>query len=371
MRKNLFFFAAAALALASCSNDETVAVNESDAISFRPLVENVTRATDAHFNVSGDQFKVTAFPQGTTVTPYFSNVVFTGDGTTFTSASKYYWPKDNNLDFYAWAPADVADNYSSIPVTVNTTVASQIDLVYAVTKDWGKVDVQTGTPAGHKVDGTTVQGVNINFRHAESKVAIQLKNSNSTLKVTVNNVALGNVSGSGTFAISETNTDVKDNAKITSGWASLGAATAAYSQTISPTVYSTAAAAGDDMILIPQTITAVDKYTKQGADPAANDPFDGPYIKVAMKIQNSSDDTYILGAPSGANEYVETLWPLPTSTWNPGYRYTYIVDLAGGGYHPANIDTDADLDPILDGAEIKFVTVTVDNWTEGTVINVP
>ena len=76
MKKNLFILGIAALAFAACSNDEVVEVNQGEAISFRPLMTGVTRAIDAHFNVSGDKFKVTAFPQGTTSTAYFSNVIF-------------------------------------------------------------------------------------------------------------------------------------------------------------------------------------------------------------------------------------------------------------------------------------------------------
>lgn len=368
MRKRIAFlsFAAAIAFCYSCSNDETVAVNttpQDNEISFRPLMTGMTRAIDASFG-DASTFKVTAFPQGTT-TPYFSNVVFTGSGGTFSSAAKYYWPSTTNLDFYAWAPATVSDNYASIPITVASDAASQIDLVYAVTKDWGKVAVQTGTPAGHFVDGSTVQGVAINFRHAESKVAINLKNSVNTLTITVSNVEIGNISGSGTFAIAETNTDGKDNAKITSGWSSIGAATSSYSQAISPAVYTTTAAAGEEMILIPQTLTEATTYTKVGSTPAANDPFDGPFIKVQMKIQNAADGSYILGAASGANEYVTAMWPLPTTTWAPGYKYTYTVELSGGGYNPVNADTDAELDPILGGSEIKFVTVTVDDWSDG------
>ena len=53
--------------------------------------------------------------------------------------------------------------------------------------------------------------------------------------------------------------------------------------------------------------------------------------------------------------------------WEPGKKYTYTVDLAGGGYFEENQDettVDADLDPILDGAVIKFVSVTVDDWVD-------
>ena len=373
MKKKLFFLAVAGLVLASCSNDETVAVNNGDAISFRPFSSGMTRAVDAHFNQVNDEFKVTAFPQGTTTTAYFSNVVFRGDGTNFTSTSqKYYWPSGTNLDFYAWAPAAQSNNYASIPVLVASDAASQIDLVYAKTLDWGKVALQTGTPAGHRIDGSTVQGVTINFRHAESRVVIKLKNSNSNLDITVKNATIGNVIGSGTFSIAETNTDGQGTARITSGWGSLGAATAIYSQDITPAVFTTETQAGDAMILIPQTLTNASAYANSGTA-AAGDVFTAPYIKVSLKIQNHADGSYIVGAASGVNEYVEALFPLPTMTWNPGYVYNYIVDLAGGGYFTTNQDDNEDLDPILEGAEIKFVNVTLDVWevTAGTNISAP
>ena len=375
MKKKLLIFAVAGLALASCSSDETtasLATSEANEISFRPLMTGVTRAADAHFNAANDQFKVTAFPQGTTSTAYFSNVIFkTDDGATFTSTGgKYYWPSTTNLDFYAWAPAGQSDNYASIPVTVASAAASQIDLVYGKTLDWGKVALQTGTPAGHLIDGSSVHGVTINFRHAESKVVIQLKNSNSNLKITASNATIGNVSGSGTFAIAETNTDTKDAATIAGGWSSLGDAIASYSQDITPAVFSTATQAGAEMILIPQTLTNATAYY-HAASANVNDPFKGAYVTVKLKIQNSADDNYIVGAASGAGEYVTALFPLPATTWAPGKKYIYTVDLAGGGYYPTNQDTNEDLDPILEGAEITFVSVTVDDWSAEAAIPVP
>ena len=371
MKKNLLFLAAAAVALASCSSDETVEVNQGDAISFRPLVNNVTRAADAHFDVDGDRFKVTAFPQGTTSTAYFSNVVFEGTSGTFTSTGgKYYWPSGTNLDFYAWAPAAQSDDYSSINVTVASAAASQIDLVYAKTMDWGKAALQTGTPSGHLIDGTTVHGVTLNFRHAESKVVIKLKNTNSNLDITVKNVTIGNVSGSGTFSIAETNTDTKDASTISSGWGSLGAATASYSQDITPAVFSSATQAGAEMILIPQTLTNATAYYNEGSA-AVSDPFKGAYISVDLKIQNNADDNYIVGAASGVGEYVTGMFPLPATTWAPGKKYVYTVDLAGGGYYLTNQDTNSDLDSILEGAEIHFVSVTVDDWSDASGISVP
>ena len=358
MRKNLFFFAAAALALASCSNDETVAVNESDAISFRPLVENVTRATDVHFNVSGDQFTVTAFPQGTTVTPYFSNVVFTGDGTTFTSATKYYWPENGSLDFYAHSPSTSGQftktDYKTFVVTPSTTAADQIDFVYANTN--GKTKENSGT------------GVTINFRHAESKIAIKVKNTSADLKFDVTGWKVGYLSSSGTFTYAGSNTDTQNNALLDgSYWGSLTTATADTkyentfsSQTIAAsTTTDTQITGSTEMILVPQSQNAATAY----ASSDANAKVTGSYIAVKMTIKSSANDAII--ASEGW-----AIWPV-AFTWVPGKKYTYIVDLAGGGYSETNTDTDADLDPILGGAEIKFVTVTVDDWTNESDIVVP
>ena len=190
MKKYLFILAAAALGFASCSNDDVVAentgLNDANTISFRPFANGMTRAADEHFNVANDQFAVTAFKQGQTSSPYFDNKTFkTTDGTTFTSdGDKYYWPSSVNLDFYAYAPlssevggsgsaAVTRTAYNNFTVTPGTDVPYQPDFVYAVTKDWGKATLQTGTAATHQI-GSTYTGVTINFRHAESKVAIKL-----------------------------------------------------------------------------------------------------------------------------------------------------------------------------------------------------
>ena len=318
MKKNLWIFAAAAVALAACSNDDTISENigfdDASAISFRAFTNNITRAKDAHFNVANDNFKVTAFAQGTTETAYFANVTFTTtDGTTFTSPTKYYWPSGNNLDFYAWAPAELSNNYSSIPVTVASAAADQIDFVYAATKDWGKATLQAGTAATHSIS-TTVPGVTLNFRHAESKIIIQLKNSNSNVAVTANNVTLKNVYGAGTFVFADANTDVKNSGLLSGGWTPSGDATAVYSQDITAAVFpATAAQAGTDLKLIPQALTTANAYAYSGT-PAVGDEFTAPCITVALKIQNSGDNAYIVG---GADAFETVLFPLPTTTWVP------------------------------------------------------
>ena len=403
--KKLFFFAIAALGLAACSNDEVVQTNatsEANEISFRPLATGMTRAADEHFNVANDQFAATAFHKGTTSGAYFDNITFkTTDGTAFNSqSSKYYWPSGYNLDFYAYAPlssevggsgsaAVTRSAYNTFVVTPGTDVPNQPDFVYAVTKNWGKKKTAETweAPDGHRIGGGAT-GITINFRHAESKVAFKLANTNTNLKITVGNVTIGNLRGSETFTwngvtdgTSATSAaDANTDGKYTSGtltylngtWTATSAQTSTYTVTMesaasynifngivaAKNLYSSNPASNYDMILIPQALNVATTYASSSAGAA----FNGANIQIQIKIQNAATDDYILG---DAEAFVTAMWPLTALTWLPGHKYTYTVDLASGGYNLTNVEgTDENLDPVLTASEIVFVSVTVDDWSE-------
>lgn len=412
MKKRLLILAVAGLALASCSNDEVVesiATSDANAITFRPLTTGMTRAADSHLNAANDKFAVTAWKAGETTTPetnlYIANAVFkTTDGSTFTSETgKYYWPSGYNLDFYAYSPVDdaVANqavdyvHYNELNVTPGTTIGSQTDLIFAVTKNWGKVDPDGSNAVAaadepHYIDGDPA-GVTINFAHAESKVIIKLKNTNSNIKVTINEVKMGNLYGLGTYTwnvgtnkyTNETNNyDVTDAVSagyyLNGTWATGGSANVVYTigmgtdeitddtpATIARNIFNGTQGARDltnavstrEMILIPQAITTGDEYASDDNDATYNNA----YISVKLKIQNKENGAYIIGGDD--DNWQVAIWPLTALTWKAGHSYTYTVDLAGGGYFPDNKDgTTAKLDPILEGAEIKFVSVSIDNW---------
>ena len=340
MKKKLLIFAVAGFALASCSSDETTASlanSGANEISFRPLNGGVTRAADIT-GFTSTPFMVRAM-KGDPAATYFPETQYSYDSgaSAWTSTNKYYWPSDDGvLTFYAYAPTSNAQfthttGENTFVVTPSTTATEQVDLVYA-------------TATGQKSTSST--GVTLTFGHVESKVIIKLLNSNPNLKITANKVVIGNVKNKGTYTMG-------------TGWDLSAASNTSYTQSFSGTEYTTAAQAGVDMILIPQTLTNATAYSSSDAGAE----FDGSYIKVDLKIQNNvSPYAYIVGANDG---YVTALFPLPATTWTPGYKYIYSVDLAGGGYYPTNTSagTGDALDPILAGAEIKFVTVTVSDWT--------
>ncbi len=405
MKKHLFLFAAAALALASCSSDETIesaATSPSNEISFRALTSNVTRAADVNAtSLQTSGFTVFANVYNT-ATNYFPETSFTwNSGTsTYNSEYKYYWPSDGALDFFAYAnskPDGHASQVSHTALTKAFTVTPdadaqyQTDLVVAFTTNKSKTgtydpaDVYNAS-SGSKTSKYGTDGVPLNFRHTGCKVAIKLYNGNKdNLDISVRDASICNVKNSGVFTFADATTDVNNSdgtgtILTVSSWADVvspATITTSYTQTdASTSKYNvagvSAAQVGQDWILIPQSFTYATAYSGSNVD----DAFNGPCIKVNLKIQNHANNAYIVGAASGTNDgYVTAMWPLKSTpdAWAIGKKYTYTVDLAGGGYYPANTSagTGDALDPILDGAEIKFVTVTVDNWNpeDGTVYN--
>lgn len=413
-KNNLLILAVAALGFAACANDETTAVNEklaeSNAISFRTLVAGQMRASSTYDVTSASsgetyaitKFKVTSFLNGST-TKYMDGVTYVSNGATppvfyvdGTSAAannyknEYYWPATETLDFYAYSYYDggaflgtstqvveVAGDDAYKTFTVTPTPGddpSHADLVYAYLPNVGK---NTTYASGAKKYGK--DGIPLNFRHTGAKIAVKVKNSSSNLKFHIDAWKVAYLDGSGTFTFSTAggSTAVKDAAQLGAGlWTNNTTAlvsTEYASTTLNTDVaVNTAAAAdlGGAFILVPQTLTD-NTSTKTYSGTATTDKPSGTYI--AVKLYILDDDTNVLIAGGGSTGSATTIWAIwPISgTWNPGKKYTYTIDLAGGGYFETNQagTTDA-LDPILENTVIKFVDVTVDDWSNADAINV-
>ena len=368
MKKRLFFLPMVAIMMAACSSNETIEVNENkgDLISFRPIVKGVTRAADADLTSNGTSFNVEAFNTGTTTSPYFSNVTFTNLGGTFTSATKYYWPT-NNLDFYAYSPTTsdqvAKTDFKTFTITPSTTVSEQVDFIYANTNNKGK--------------GSTGEVTTLNFRHAGAKIAVKVKNSAPNLKFEISGWKVGYLDNTATFTYGDANTDTQDGAQLAfSDWSENTTQSAANTYSTEFTANAIAASqstakflasAGSpsestdeslNMILIPQTLTAATAYASAATDAKPN----GSYIALKMVIKNNTTAGETVADATANDKWA--MWPIGGYNWEPGKKYTYTIDLAGGGYYETNQNSDVDLDPILEGAEIKFATVTVDGWSD-------
>ena len=365
MKKRLFFLPMVAIMMAACSSNETIEVNENkgDLISFRPIVKGVTRAADVNTDNLAS-FVVNAKKSGEE-TSYFDNGVFNKSGSVFVSESKYYWPASGSLDFYAYSPSGNSQvnysGYKTFTVTPSTTIADQVDFVFAATMNKSKEDYGAS-------------GVPLNFRHTGAKIACYVKNSSTTLKFDVYGWKVGYICPAATFTFSDANTDGNNDGSgttLTLGqWDSRTAASidTEYESTFSVNQIGQSGATSLDgqMILIPQAITAASGYASGSVGANLN----GTYIAVKLKIRNNDSAGTII-ADDGAGNAFWAIWPIGGYSWEPGKKYTYTIDLAGGGYYETNqADTDGNLDAILEGAEIKFATVTVDGWTDRAV-NIP
>ena len=394
MKKKLLFVAVTVLALASCSSDETVAVKQDSPISFRPLVNGVTRTA----NSAGLK---TAWETGDILYVYASNSdgklfqdQFVKDGTGFNSTAKHYWPTDmsasKKVTFTAfWGAAQKTwatsgdENQLNDPYTVDNDVTKQMDLLIA------KNEVDTKPTAG--------TGVVLNFRHMLSQIAVKVRNTEANMKITVTGVRIGYAARTGTFTYSGGVTDTPTSDGTNSGGAILvtqtdwsidggDAATDAagfrFDQDVTLTLTGSTVASDfttgfTPYIMMPQQLTAASDYSTRetNGSKTAAPTLNGAYIALKMTIEG-----YDPAANSGAGATTGTLvseqwcyWPIGTE-WKPGYKYTYTIDAGQGGYQPTDQDNTAGLDPIFGGdAYIWFSPdCTIDYWVDANyVVSMP
>lgn len=358
MKKDIFLAVFAVAAMASCSESEIIQTVNDDAIFFEAFTHRSTKANV--ITSAPDPFYVSARLGANS---YFDNVSFAkGSGTEWHSTTKYYWPATETLTFYAWAAGNengiTRTDYHTFSVNVSSvTPDNQDDLIIA------------------KADGTkaaNASGMAITFQHAMSQIAIQIKNTNANLKYDIDGWKVAGFDNQATLTIA---TDWSGSGKVPANYWSDNTATTdampntGFSKISNAEITSTAAdiANASSMILIPTATatTATDKYTAADATGELN----GSYIAVKMAIRNAADGAYIAGASDAT---IWCCWPV-SFDWEPGYKYTYIVDLSQGGYYETCQATGADddekkvLDKVLDNAEIIFTTVNVASWDDAVI----
>lgn len=372
------------MAMASCSQDETIGINhDGDEITFNVVTNNATRAADVYCNQNlPDGFYVSAISDGKT---YIDKDYVSGSKGNWTNTSgTRYWP-ETAVDFYAHVNGGDAYKWNNGSpkfegFTVNNTVGSQVDLLYAVKKNQSKTN------------GT----VNLNFRHALSQIVFQAKNTNANLYVEIAGVSVVNVGGTNTFtfpsANTETNIDHKDydtngNGVYEDGefgsitydaswgtWAALTQGTQRYDADFGKTPVPgnntlVALTTKNDpseeynsnaMLLLPQKTTAWDPETNP--KPAAS-LGTGSYLLVDCAIFNvagtdyaEGDDVCLWGKPQGSGWTTKELAIPVAFDWQQGkkYVYTLVFGEGNGGYDP---DPDPD-DPDPEDPDPVLVPIT-------------
>lgn len=384
MKKTIFFCAAAAMALASCSNDDTVEMAQKQGISFRTVVDKNTRASETTLD-NLEKMYVTAYAEGSN-TAYFANVAYENKKTAgstsgynlFESNPAYMWIPGKNIHFISVAPtaADwngettASGNYSSnIVFTDNKYTATFTNLVIA-DKFENQKDLVIGFAKGNGTDNAA--GVALDLEHALSQIEIKAKNTNTAYEYKVVGVRIANAKGKGTYTYSFNTTGNKYKGE----WTALDSK-AVYDEeiqdktndavTLNATAQSVMGKNGTAM-LIPQQLT------KWNVNETTNTS-KGAYIALLLNVK-ATNGAYIYPA-AGKGKYGWAAIPVETK-WEAGKKYVYTLDLTngcgkvdpetpGGDVEPGTKDPDKGKD-ILGGA-IKF-DVKVTDWTNSNLADI-
>ena len=402
MKKSLFLVAIAATALASCTSDELVQVNNGNEIKFAIAADNDSRAATVFCNANlMPGFQVYAGYQNNGAWSTFIEedlITVLSDGKCTQSETRY-WPEEGTLDFYGLVNLN-GDGYTlesasnlddqitwgvETPVvndfTPNTDVTKQTDLLYAVA---------TGK-------SSSSAPVLMNFRHALSQIEFRAKNDNPALQVFVSAVRIGQTYAKGSYTLPKLSTEdnlvdhtvdkdddyaaahenanrgtwaVNTNEKA-DYYVPFNEVSVAYGTTQDLTISTDGAQTNNNSLLLIPAMEAGSATTAW--DPASdnNTAYNGTYIAVYCKILNVAGDSY--DAATDVAVLHEGWAVIPASfKWKQGKKYIYTINFTkggNGGYEETPVDpskpevpgTPTDT-PVLTGIEFQ---VTVDDFLYG------
>lgn len=342
--------AVAALAMASCSKDETTGVKKNDhAIEFNAGMG--TRATEINTGnlneiwVTGFSADAAWSPQTKTVYDEIRKEKYTKEtgGSGFRAEKTHYWPSAGHADgqklqFFAWAPEAVnanvttVSNNKSIAFTTQANVENQYDLVTAQTSI---LEQQTSVP--------------LTFGHRLSQIEFHAKNTNSTFTAQVTEVHLAGLNSVGTYTFGT-------DATGTGAWSAMSTPLShtwtipTANQTLSATAVSLMNAP-HNLMVIPQDLSAAGRvWDPTGTTPAAPEPSMGVISLNATITSENGTELH--------NGWISAPFPVNLEM---GKKYTVTIDVANGGYNITDPDNPDPPTPVLTPT-INF-TVTVTDWT--------
>ena len=370
MNKAIYFVAAASLALASCSNDETLDMGNQKGISFRTVAGLNSRVAEVtQSNLKG--MSVTAFENGADAA-YFTDVNYTREGqtNTFVSNPEYNWLRGKTLNFLALATsADTWTANKTVTFDKATNTYKTVLTDYTPDADISKhQDLMIGTASG--TENNDANGLDLTLNHILSQIEVRAKNTNAAYVYSIKGVRIVAVKGTGTYTSTErTPWTPKDDSRVKYEVVYDDA------KELTTASVSVMKAEGDNAMLIPQGVTG---WVAGAAVETAND-FDsytgGTYISLLLNVK-SATGMYIY--PAGSTEEAKTYgWAAVSTnntTWSSGKKYIYTLDLSNGcgSVDPVDPGTgvtpDGTKDPVkgdkIFGDPIKF-NVTVADWTAG------
>ena len=374
MNKAIYFVAAASLALASCSNDETLDTGNQKGISFRTVAGLNSRVAEVtQSNLKG--MLVTAYESGTSSADaaYFTDVDYTREGqtNTFVSNPEYNWLRGKTLNFIAFATS--ADTWTAAKAVTFDKATNTYKTVIKYTPDADiskHQDLMIGTASG--TENNAANGLDLTLKHILSQIEVRANNTIVCYDYFFMGVVFVAVFGTGNYL----NTN-------TTPWDLTGTSKVKYevvyddAKELTAEGMSVMKTEGDNAMLIPQYVMGWIPGT-MGVS-TAND-FDiymgGTYISLLLNVKSALSGKYIY--PAGSTEAAQTYgWAAVSTnntTWSLGKKYIYTLDLSNGcgSVDPVDPGTgvtpDGTKDPVkgdkIFGDPIKF-NVTVADWAAG------
>ena len=379
MKGKFLFLALSAMALVTgCSNDETIELNNGNAIDFSVTAGKLTRATATTTN-NIKLFQVWAYTEDGK--PYMTRTEVRKAGDNWTYDGTKFWP-DGSLDFVAISP-DISASF-----TAGLTSSNSKNIGYDV--EDGRTDLLYAANYGETKDDHKTDPVTINFRHALSQIVLKAKlTENSTIDVKINSVKIDSIIYKGNLYLAKKDTDPnistegKTDTETDDTWGKWGLASSAqpanfmtYLMTFDEkSLGHESIEIGEPLFLLPQTLNPwltlkegkpqitgkarllincqiVDRDSKKQLWPASSDK-DG-FAEVAISLDNPKNDPNREPDKEGNDSKHDK--------WMQGKKYTYTLIFGeGGGYNPGP-NPDPTPDPVL--VPVKF-EVTVDEFQNG------
>ena len=381
MKKAFYMMAAAAIALSSCSSEETTDVAKSASITFRPTVGlnsrgvELTQQNIQNMWVSGFRadnslyFDFLQYNRGTGTNGFASEGIGMPweKGATYTfvgiSPAIENWAAENNRTI-------TSSSASFTGITPDTDIALQKDLVI-------------GTAVGSETtQGTVTGGVTINLNHILSQVRILVKNQNTNLIYSIAGIRIASVSPSGDF------TYAMNNGNGTPTWTNQSQEFCNYEKTFTPIELDGTSAKAVDLtekiggegcgaMLVPQTRTPWNG--KKITEDAKYDK--GAYISILLSVRTKAGEIIY---PKNQKDPAVRAWAAvsvpadagnTTFDWKISNKYLYTLDLSTGcgkvdpvnpNPGPDTIVPDDSKGENIFGETIKFI-VNVLDWTDNSV----
>ena len=346
--KKVIFALAAVVALAACSNEQTIIADKGAAIGFDTFVENSTRSVeDPSWSNSKlfDKFGVYGYVENAVL---FDNVEVAGSGLngewSYADTLTQYWITGAKYNFAAIAPkTNAMDGVFSVALEGDTYVGTT---VLPFTNEDGTNDLLYAQNAQY-VAGVSGQNgkVGFNFRHVLSKVKFSFENaynaSNATIRVKNVNMRTWETA-TATLGVNSTSWGFHNgDLNLYFGNAAETAVDADYDYEYNKTVETY-----NERLMIPGQAPQV-TYTKKDAQGNPTEVTDNVYV-VTFTVELLVNGTVVKSYPHTA--------------------YAKFTPVAGNFYNIKTQINETNIDPNNKQESIEFTVTNITGWVEDNTV---